>query len=350
MIAPCWPCKGRKPRKRSPASRRRSRAMRFMDARIARDRRQRLPRDPVGLYRRGRLRDQRCRFGSGAARAPASGRCFRCTGRSRRPRQLADRGRPLPLRRGYRRAARRRSKRRWNGRCRKFAGPAARAPADSPARTRYRTSSMSVRGGVASACGRSIECRFAAAPCCLPGVPRPSPSARSHPAASDLRRPVRSPWVMCRTRSRRPGRRLFAEVRGNRVPVEVTDLPFVPHRYKRTNSRSNSVMLKFTPDHEWLRIDGDVAVVGITPACSGAARRSGLCRAAGIRQKLRKRRAGRSGGVGQGGLRRLRADHAAKSSRPTNRSSQILRSSTPIRWAMAGFSNSRLPIRPRSTR
>src|SRR6185312_5426942 len=26
---------------------------------------------------------------------------------------------------------------------------------------------------------------------------------------------------------------LFAEVRGNRVPVEVTELPFVPHRYKR---------------------------------------------------------------------------------------------------------------------
>jgi glycine cleavage system H protein len=24
-------------------------------------------------------------------------------------------------------------------------------------------------------------------------------------------------------------------------------------------------MLKFTPDHEWLRIDGDIAVVGITP-------------------------------------------------------------------------------------
>jgi len=27
---------------------------------------------------------------------------------------------------------------------------------------------------------------------------------------------------------------LFAQVRGTRVPVEVTDLPFVPHRYKRT--------------------------------------------------------------------------------------------------------------------
>ncbi len=29
------------------------------------------------------------------------------------------------------------------------------------------------------------------------------------------------------------GTSLFAEVRGNRVPVEVADLPFVPHRYKR---------------------------------------------------------------------------------------------------------------------
>jgi aminomethyltransferase len=32
-----------------------------------------------------------------------------------------------------------------------------------------------------------------------------------------------------------PGTTLFAGVRGNRVPVEVADLPFVPHRYKRTN-------------------------------------------------------------------------------------------------------------------
>jgi aminomethyltransferase len=30
-----------------------------------------------------------------------------------------------------------------------------------------------------------------------------------------------------------PSTNLFAEVRGNRVPVEVTELPFVPHRYKR---------------------------------------------------------------------------------------------------------------------
>jgi aminomethyltransferase len=29
-----------------------------------------------------------------------------------------------------------------------------------------------------------------------------------------------------------PGTSVFAEVRGSRVPVEVTDLPFLPHRYK----------------------------------------------------------------------------------------------------------------------
>jgi aminomethyltransferase len=32
-----------------------------------------------------------------------------------------------------------------------------------------------------------------------------------------------------------PGTTLFAEVRGSRVPVNVTELPFIPHRYKRIN-------------------------------------------------------------------------------------------------------------------
>lgn len=31
------------------------------------------------------------------------------------------------------------------------------------------------------------------------------------------------------------GTRVFAEVRGSRVPVELTNLPFIPHRYKRTH-------------------------------------------------------------------------------------------------------------------
>jgi len=34
-------------------------------------------------------------------------------------------------------------------------------------------------------------------------------------------------------RAANPGRVLFADVRGRRVPVEVTALPFVQQRYKR---------------------------------------------------------------------------------------------------------------------
>jgi aminomethyltransferase len=30
-----------------------------------------------------------------------------------------------------------------------------------------------------------------------------------------------------------PGTRVFAEVRGRRLPMTVAVLPFVPHRYKR---------------------------------------------------------------------------------------------------------------------
>ena len=37
-------------------------------------------------------------------------------------------------------------------------------------------------------------------------------------------------------------------------------------------------MLKYTKDHEWLRLDGDVATVGITPYRAGKARRSRLRR------------------------------------------------------------------------
>jgi aminomethyltransferase len=35
----------------------------------------------------------------------------------------------------------------------------------------------------------------------------------------------------------RPGNTLFAEVRGKRVPVAVSELPFVQHNYKRVEQR-----------------------------------------------------------------------------------------------------------------
>jgi aminomethyltransferase len=31
----------------------------------------------------------------------------------------------------------------------------------------------------------------------------------------------------------KPGIRLFADVRGNRLPITVHSLPFVPHRYRK---------------------------------------------------------------------------------------------------------------------
>ncbi|TIO63998.1 MAG: glycine cleavage system aminomethyltransferase T, partial [Mesorhizobium sp.] len=31
----------------------------------------------------------------------------------------------------------------------------------------------------------------------------------------------------------KPGNRLFADVRGTRIPIDVTSLPFTPHRYRK---------------------------------------------------------------------------------------------------------------------
>ncbi len=36
-----------------------------------------------------------------------------------------------------------------------------------------------------------------------------------------------------------------------------------------TTSGATNAMLKFTKDHEWLRIDGDIATVGITEYAQG---------------------------------------------------------------------------------
>ena len=69
------------------------------------------------------------------------------------------------------------------------------------ARARCRSAAASGRLAVARS-----NARLAAAPVVAGRSASPEPRRRrSHPAASDLLRPVRSPWVMCRTRSRRLG-------------------------------------------------------------------------------------------------------------------------------------------------
>ena len=45
-------------------------------------------------------------------------------------------------------------------------------------------------------------------------------------------------------------------------------------------------MLKFTKDHEWLMIEGDIATIGITALRAGAARRSRFRRVAQARQHV----------------------------------------------------------------
>jgi aminomethyltransferase len=46
-----------------------------------------------------------------------------------------------------------------------------------------------------------------------------------------LNAPVAMGYVLSELAS--PGTRLSAEVRGQRLAVTVTELPFIPHRYKR---------------------------------------------------------------------------------------------------------------------
>ena len=41
-------------------------------------------------------------------------------------------------------------------------------------------------------------------------------------------------------------------------------MPFVPHRYRPQALSPRKIRMRFTKDHEWVEVDGDVATVGIT--------------------------------------------------------------------------------------
>ena len=56
------------------------------------------------------------------------------------------------------------------------------------------------------------------------------------------------------------GGQIFGEVRGKRLPAKIVDLPF--HSTK-LQTRGRDAM-KYTEEHEWLRPEGDLLVVGIT--------------------------------------------------------------------------------------
>ena len=85
---------------------------------------------------------------------------------------------------------------------------------------------------------------------------------------------------LCRYRPAAEGTVLSLAVRGTPRPAHVVPLPFVPHRYHALNPtrcrgfgrsicpgpQRNTPMTapRFTKDHEWVRLDGDLAVIGIT--------------------------------------------------------------------------------------
>jgi glycine cleavage system H protein len=159
-------------------------------------------------------------------------------------------------------SGRRRSQRRWNGRCR-----------SPPARRRGPTGSRRGRD-------RASRCRSAAAPGRL-AVTRSNAGSRRRLVVCRAfrgRARRRGHIRLLRTFGGRSGRHGLCAApavgdrddvvcRGTRQPragrgggPAVRSAPLQAHQL-----RSDSVMLMFTPDHEWLRIDGDVAVVGITP-------------------------------------------------------------------------------------
>jgi glycine cleavage system H protein len=69
---------------------------------------------------------------------------------------------------------------------------------------------------------------------------------------------------MCPAAMSTPGTTLFAEVRGKRLDRRCRPALRPIHLQTLDQTDRNSFMLKFTEDHEWLKIEGDVATVGIT--------------------------------------------------------------------------------------
>lgn len=58
---------------------------------------------------------------------------------------------------------------------------------------------------------------------------------------------------------------IYALQRGKKIDLLIKKLPFVEHNYYiKKHKRNQMVKIYYTKEHEWLRIEGDVATVGIT--------------------------------------------------------------------------------------
>jgi glycine cleavage system H protein len=156
---------------------------------------------------------------------------------------------------------RHRSKARWNGRSRKAAATVARARAVFPARKRFFRSLRTALRAAASACARKAARRCAKARSCLRMRHRASKSARSRQAALARASMRRWRWAICPLHSPPSARPSSLRCADNACRSRSQPCPSFPIPI---NARGSSMTTLFTSDHEWLRIEGDVATIGVT--------------------------------------------------------------------------------------
>ena len=113
-------------------------------------------------------------------------------------------------------------------------------------------------------------------------------------------RPIAMGYV--RTDLATPGTRLFAELRGRRVALAVAAAAVRRHLLQ---AGRQPAMIYYTADHDWLKLDGDIATVGITAHAARSAGRSGVRRIARGRRRARQGRRRRDGRIGEGRVRNL---------------------------------------------
>ena len=103
--------------------------------------------------------------------------------------------------------------------------------------------------------------------------------------------------------------------------------------------------IKFTREHEWVRIDGDTGVVGITEHAQEQLGDLVFVELPEIGRILDQGDEAGCRRIGQGGQRDLFAGRAARSSASTRRWATIPRWSIPTRWVKAGStpSSCRIP-------
>ena len=105
-----------------------------------------------------------------------------------------------------------------------------------------------------------------------------------------------------------PGTELTIDVRGKHRRARIVKKPIYNERSNDVAAESYPDDLKYHPEHDWARIEGDEATLGHHLVRPGRARRARPLRAAGRRRDDLEGRRVRRGRVGQG---RLRPDRAA---------------------------------------